>query len=195
MEDLDEDGWCDLFVVNGHVDDNLAQMGRDEPYAQPSRVWRNQGKGQFQKLEADLGPYFRTAHVSRGAAFGDLDNDGDVDVVVTHKDERPTILQNDSRSRRPNEPYDWIQLSLQGALSNRDAIGASIEVHTGTRVISRQIKGGRSYLSGHDLRVCVGLGQGTTRHRIIVRWPSGLSTELATPSVGRIHSVRELPSK
>jgi hypothetical protein len=195
LEDLDEDGWCDLFVVNGHVDDNLAQMGRDEPYAQPSRVWRNHGRGQFQKMEGDLGDYFRTAHVSRGAAFGDLDNDGDVDIAITHKDERPTILRNDSRSRRPAEPYGWIQLSLQGTLSNRDAVGASIEVHSTDRVISRQIRGGRSYLSAHDLRVCVGLGQSKTVQRVIVRWPSGLTTELENPSACRTHTVREPQSK
>jgi hypothetical protein len=195
MEDLDEDGWCDLFVVNGHVDDNLARMGRDEPYAQPSRVWHNQGKGQFQWLEGNLGPYFQTAHVSRGAAFGDLDNDGDIDVVVTHKDERPTILRNDSRLRRQDDPHAWIQLHLQGIQSNRDAIGAAIEVHTDDHIISRQVRGGRSYLSGHDLRVCIGLGPSTNVQRTHIRWPSGASMELTNPNVWRTYAVRETPSE
>ena len=137
LADFDNDGWPDMLVVNGHVDDNLALLGQDVPRAEPAKVWRNQEDGRFRIVD-DPGPFFHIPHVARGAAFGDLDDDGDIDVVVNMMDDRPTILINDSPSRA------WVRLELLTGHANRAAVGATVEVHAGGRVIHRQVKGGGS---------------------------------------------------
>jgi hypothetical protein len=191
LEDFDEDGWPDIFVVNGHVDDNLAKIGRDEAYAQKPGLWRNMGKGRFEKMLTGVGDYFDSLHVSRGSAFGDLNNDGAVDVVVACKDEPATILRNDSRTASENAGHAWIQFQLIGTASNRDAVGAAIECHIGSTVIRRQIKGGRSYLSAHDLRLSIGLGAIDQIDRVNIRWPSGKVQELQNPPLRQMHQLRE----
>ena len=135
LADFDNDGWPDMMVVNGHVDDNLKQLGRDGDYEQRPKVWRNRGRCRF-RLVADPGPFFAVGQASRGAAFGDLDNDGDIDVVINRMDSRPAVLLNES------EPGHWIRLELFGTKSNRSAIGTAVEVHVGDRVLHRQVKGG-----------------------------------------------------
>ena len=191
FEDFDEDGWPDILVVNGHVDDNLHQMGRDEAYAQKPGLWRNAGKGRFEKMHLAAGDFFDATHVARGVAFGDLDNDGAVDAVVSCKDEPAAILHNDSRSFPDNAHYAWIQFHLIGTRSNRDCVGASVECHIGSTIIRRQIKGGRSYLSAHDLRLAIGLGYTDQVDRVVIRWPSGTTQELATPALRQLHTLRE----
>jgi hypothetical protein len=190
FEDLDGDGWLDILVVNGHVDDNMPQLGRNEPYAQPARIWRNIGKGQFEMLAAEAGAYLATDHVSRGAAFGDLDNDGQVDVVITHKDERATVLRNDSREQT-GSGNSWIQFKLVGTRSNRDVIGARIELEMGERRLTRHTRGGRSYLSAHDPRLTIGLGKVERIDRITVHWPSGEVVVLQDVQPNRPYTLRE----
>ncbi|WZO99849.1 CRTAC1 family protein [Isosphaeraceae bacterium EP7] len=185
LGDLDNDGWPDLFVANGHVDDNLAAMGRDVPWAEPAKVWRNRGDGRF-RLAADPGPYFRESHVARGAAFGDLDNDGDLDAVISRMDARPAVLLNETEVLG-----HWIRLDLTGTRSNRTSIGASAEVHVGTRVLRRQVKGGGSYLSSNDPRLLVGLGKSERVDKVVIRWPSGTLTTLDGPAIDRAHQVIE----
>src|SRR5262249_7656955 len=121
LADFDNDGWPDMLVVNGHVDDNLAQLGRAGAYAQRPKVWRNHGRCRF-RFVPDPGPFFEKGHPGRGAAFGDLDNDGDSDVVINRMDSPPAVLLNES------EPGQWIRLELVGTQSNRSAIGASVVV-------------------------------------------------------------------
>jgi hypothetical protein len=184
LADLDNDGWPDILAVNGHVDDNLDQLGMNAPRAEPAKVWRNQGGGRF-RLVRDPGPFFDTSQVARGAAFGDLDNDGDIDVVVSIMDQRAAILWNESPSK------SWICLDLISRWSNRPAIGAVVEVHAGRRVIFRQLKGGGSYLSANDPRLLVGLGSDASVDRVAIRWPGGACTTLEHPATGRTHRVRE----
>jgi len=166
LADLDGDGRLDLLAVNGHVDDNLRELGQDAPQAEPAVVWRKEGGDRFVRV-ADAGPFFRSDHVARGAAFGDLDNDGDIDVVVGIMDGRPAVLLNES------PPHPWVRFELVGRRSNRSAIGAVLSVTCGGRVIHRQAKGGGSYLSANDPRVLVGLGDADRVDRVDVRWPSG----------------------
>jgi hypothetical protein len=188
LGDFDGDGWPDLLAVSGHVDDNLPLFGTDIPQAEPAKLWRNPGVAgrriSFQ-LVANPGPFFSVPHVARGAAFGDLDNDGDIDVVVSRLDALPAILINESLAR------PWIRLSLVGHRSNRSAIGASVEVHTGTRVIRREVKGGGSYLSANDSRILVGLGDAAAVDRVEIKWPSGLHSTLTSPALGMTHVVHE----
>jgi len=183
LADFDNDGWPDMMVANGHVDDNLPQMGRDIPHAEPSRIWRNRGDGRF-KLVADPGPFFAADHVARGAAFGDLDDDGDLDAVVSRMDGRPAILLNESA------PRPWVRLELLSGSSHRPATGAIVEVHAGGRVIHRQVKGGGSYLSVNDSRLLVGLGSSERVDSIDVQWPNnGSRTTLESPEIRRTHRV------
>src|SRR5206468_3853233 len=126
LSDFDNDGWPDCFVANGHVDDNREQAGQQTQYPEPPLVHRNvaikNGPGRrFSLATRDVGPYFDAKHVARGAAFGDFDNDGDVDIVINHKDGAAALLRNDT-------PADnrWVQLQLVGTRSNRDAIGARV---------------------------------------------------------------------
>jgi hypothetical protein len=188
LEDFDNDGRPDLLIVNGHVDDNLEQFGQDIPYPEPARVWWNRGASGSRlafTTVADPGPFFAAPHMARGAAFGDVDNDGDLDVVVSRMDGPPAVLINES------PPRSWIRLELIGRRSNRSAIGAAIEVRAGSRVFHRQVKGGGSYLSANDPRVLVGLGDIEQVDSIEIRWPSGIRSSLRGPAVRRTHVIRE----
>ncbi len=188
LEDFDNDGRPDLLMVNGHVNDNLEQLGQDIPQPEPAKLWWNRGAvgGHIALTNlADPGPFFAVPHVARGAAFGDLDNDGDVDVVISRLDQLPAVLLNES------PPRSWIRLELIGRRSNRSAIGAAIEVRAGGRVFHRQVKGGGSYLSANDPRVLVGLGDVDRVDSVEVRWPSGARSTLSEPVIRRSHVIHE----
>ena len=134
LADLDNDGWPDMLTVNGHVYDNLALLGRDGDFAQRPKVWRNRGRAGSAWSRTPG----RSSSRSRrdGAAFGDLDNDGDIDVVINRIGGLPAVLLNES------QPAHWIRLELSGTRSNRSAIGTAVAVHAGGRVLHRQVKGG-----------------------------------------------------
>ena len=154
LADFDNDGWPDNFVANGHVDDNRrrARPARSITRSPPLLFVNLQGR-RFRLATRDAGPYFDTKHVGRGAAFGDIDDDGDIDIVVNHKDGPPALLRNDTKNDNR-----WIRLELRGTRSNRDAIGARVEVVVGGRTIYRQRKGGCSMESANDPRLLIGVG-------------------------------------
>jgi hypothetical protein len=168
LADFDNDGWPDCFAATGHVDDNLHLLGLFNPHAQPALLHRNLNGSRFQLATRDAGSYFESDHVGRGVAAGDIDDDGDTDLLVSHRDGPPALLRNDTPT-----PNHWIRLRLVGFRSNRDAIGARVEAKTQERTIIRQRKGGTSYASAHDPRLLIGLGPAATVERITVRWPSG----------------------
>ena len=186
LVDLDNDGWPDNFVTNGHVDDNRRLIGQPVDYEEIPLLFRNlQGK-RFKLSTRDVGPYFDTTHVGRGAAFGDVDNDGDIDIIVNEKDRHAAVLRNDTPTRN-----HWVRLALQGTRSNRDAVGAGVEVDTGDRVIYRQRKGGVSLESAHDPRLIIGVGAARLLKRITIRWPSGIVTTQENVGVDQEYKIVE----
>jgi hypothetical protein len=169
LADFDNDGWLDWFVANGNVDDNLHLLSKFyNPYREPSVLHRNVNGSGFKLATREAGRYFDTDHVARGVARGDLDNDGDVDLVINHKDGPPALLRNDTKGSN-----NWIRLRLVGSLSNRDAIGAQVTIAAAKRTIVRQRKGGGSYCSAHDPWLTIGLGEAASASQVTVRWPSG----------------------
>lgn len=190
FEDLDGDGRLDLFIVNGHVDDNRQDAGQEQPFLQEPNVWRNVGNERFQKLTQGLSPFFSKKLNSRGASFGDLFNDGQVHVVVSNRDQPMCIVRNRSRTVR-EKPYSWTQVQLVGSTSSRDAVGARIEIHLKDRVVVRHHRGGRSYLSAHDPRITAGLGDAQEILKYVVHWPSGVAQVIANPELNRSHVIRE----
>ncbi len=186
LVDFDHDGWVDVFVVNGYVDDNHTE----HTYAEPPLLHRNVDGRRFKLATRDAGNYFDTSHVGRGAAFGDLDDDGDGDVVVNHKDAPPAILRNDT----PKGDNHWVRLKLRGTKSNRDAVGARVTIEAGGKTIHRQRKSGSSMLSSNDPRLTIGLGPAATIDTLTIRWPSGAETVMTGVAVDReIEVVEEEP--
>jgi hypothetical protein len=186
LADFDNDGWPDCFVTNGHVDADPRQVGHTVGYAQPALLARNLGGREFRLATRGAGAYFAADHVGRGAAFGDLDDDGDLDIVVNHKDGRPALLRNET----PHLGH-WIRLRLVGTRSNRDAVGARVEVEAGGRTVSRQRKGGGSLESAHDPRLLIGLGPAATVARLRILWPSGAVSTRRDLKVDRAYLIVE----
>jgi enediyne biosynthesis protein E4 len=189
LSDFDSDGWPDIFFVNGHVDNNRREIGQPVDYEEPPLLFHNvavKGKRRFRLATRDAGPYFDSKHVGRGASFGDLDNDGDIDIVVNHKDAAPAVLRNDTRSAN-----HWIRFILEGTKSNRDSIGAKVTVTAGGLTIHRQRKGGYSMQGTNDHRVLIGLGPAATVEKAVIRWPSGREITLETLKVDQDYKLVE----
>ena len=189
LADFDSDGWPDCFFVNGHVDNNRRLLGQPVDYEEFPLLFRNMQGKRFRLATKDAGAYFDTKHVGRGAAFGDIDNDGDIDIVVNHKDAAPALLRNDSRSSN-----HWIRFALQGVKSNRDAIGAKLAVTTPERTIYRQRKGGYSMQGTNDGRVTVGIGNTKVVPKVAIRWPSGVEQVLENLQADQEHKIVEPPT-
>jgi enediyne biosynthesis protein E4 len=169
--DLDLDGWQDLFVTAGHVDDHADESPQSLGYAQPCEVLHNRG-GRFSDISRECGPFFSRRQVARGAAFGDYDNDGDTDALIACNDQPVILLRNDSP-----RSGGWIRVSLQGRGCNRDALGARVRVTAGGTTQMRFHRSGTSYLADHDRRLLFGIGQSPDA-TVEVRWPCGATQSL-----------------
>jgi hypothetical protein len=156
------------------------------PYRGPRVVFRNLGGGRFADVTAESGAGATSPRSSRGAAFGDFDNDGDLDVLVMNMNERPSLLRNDYSGAN-----NWLSLRLEGRSSNRSAIGATVTVTTGKRRQARAVVSQASYYSHDDLRVHVGLAGGTSADRVEIRWPSGQVQSLTSIPGGQVVTIRE----
>jgi hypothetical protein len=190
LADFDNDGWPDNFVTNGHVDDNRQELGQHYEYAEPPLLFLNLKGKRFRLATRDAGPYFATKHVGRGAAFGDIDNDGDIDIVVNHKDAGPALLRNDTISNN-----HWIRLELQGTKSNRDAVGTRVEVKAGGQTIVRQRKGGYSLESSNDPRLFIGVGPVAEVEKVTLYWPSGTISTIEHLKTDRSYRIVEPPQR
>lgn len=180
--DFDNDGWLDLFVANGHLDDNIAEIDPVGTYAQPNQLFWNNKDNTFEAAEVTLPP-----KVSRGAAFGDIDNDGDVDIVVTNLKGAPTVLRNEG-----GNAGRWLSVRLVGTHCARDAIGTRVTVVAGELTQIREVKSGSGYLSQNDMRLHFGLGDVKQIDTVMVRWLCG---QLQTLQDVRTNQVRVIAEK
>jgi enediyne biosynthesis protein E4 len=167
--DFDHDGWPDLFLVNGHVYPEVDQLRTEAGYEQRKVVYLNNRNGRFEDITERLGAPVTIPRAGRGAAFGDLDNDGDIDIIVNNVHDAPNLYRLD----RAADSNAWTVLKLAGTRSNRSAIGARVRIAAGGAVHVREVQGGGSYYSQNDLRVHAGLGGATRIDRVDVRWPNG----------------------
>jgi len=184
--DYDNDGTRDLFMANGHVLDNIERYHADTKYAEPKLMFRNTGRGLFENVSDQLGADFLLPRVSRGAAVGDFDNDGDLDILVNNNGQAPQLLRNDGGNAN-----HWLEILLIGTKSNRDGVGARVKVTAGDLVLYDQRKGGMSYQSAQDPRLHFGLGTRTKIDSIEINWPSGMLTKLANVKADQIIAIQE----
>jgi hypothetical protein len=184
--DLDNDGWLDLIVANGHVYPQVDQLDSGARYREPKLLYLNQGNGTFCDASSLAGPALSEPRVSRGLAVGDLFNDGNMDVVVEDLVGSPMILRNHGVPR-----HHWISFELAGTKSNRLAIGARLKIVSGGSIQTAEIHSGGSYLSQNDLRVHFGLGSATKIDSVEIRWPSGAIDNIKDLSVDRFYAVLE----
>jgi hypothetical protein len=185
--DYDNDGHKDLFLANGHVFPNIDRANMGTTWKQKNQLFLNLGNGRFREVTSESGPAFQEAHSARGSAIGDLDNDGDVDIVVNNIDETPSLLRNDGGNRAGG----WIGLRLLGARRNRGAIGARVTVSSGTLRQVAEIGAGSSHNSSNDPRLHFGLGSATIADRVEIRWRAGKTQVLTALPAGRYHTIRE----
>jgi enediyne biosynthesis protein E4 len=184
--DLDNDGWLDLFLANGHVYPEVSQIKTEAGYRQRKVVYRNFGNGKFEDITELLGPPSTTPKASRGCAFGDFDNDGDMDIVINNVHDAPDLFRLDSFNKN-----HWLTLKLVGTRSNRSAIGSRVRCVAKGESQFQEVRGGGSYISQNDLRVHFGLADATKVDRLEVRWPNGLEEEWSTLEVDRFMTLKE----
>jgi len=185
IQDFDNDGLPDLYYTTGMVSPELERDLPDTPYKTPNVLFRNLGGGKFEELFDLAGPAMKELHSSRGAAFGDFDNDGDVDIVIMNMNEAPSLLRNDVSAQ-----HHWLKVLLEGVQSNRSAIGAEVVATYGGKKQAQAVLAQSSFLSVNDRRLHFGLGSETSAN-LEIRWPSGKSDSLNGVSADRLVVVRE----
>lgn len=212
FKDFDNDGWLDIFAANGHVIDNISLFDPTITYAQTNQLFRNEGDGVFTDVSPEAGPPFQVARVHRGAAFGDVDNDGDVDVLVTTVNDVPLLLRNDGIGGRGagggsggSDGIDGssgndgagqpgpasLLVATEGVRSNRNGIGARVTVVTDAVRQSREIRSAYSYLAANDFSAHFGLGAHAGADSVIVDWPGGGRDVATGVEGGQLVTIRE----
>ncbi len=183
--DYDLDGWPDIFVANGHIEDEIERIQKRVKYAQPAHLFRNLGGGKFAEASNSVGPDMTRPRVGRGAAYADIDNDGDLDLLITTNGGPATLLENDGGKNKS------LRIKLSGTRSNRDGIGAVVTVRAGSDTQSQMLRSGSSYLSANELVLTFGLGQHAQADEINILWPSGQKDRLTNVAAGETVTVKE----
>jgi hypothetical protein len=183
--DLDNDGLPDLFLVTGSVYPEVERTLPAYPFRTPRLVFRNLGDGRFEELIEEAGPGVAAPHTSRGCAFGDFDNDGDVDILVMNMNEPPSLLRNDVTSGG-----HWLKVLLTGTASNRSAIGARVVARYGNRRQAQEVTAQSSFYSASDRRLHFGLGAATSAD-LTIRWPNGATETIQGVEADQLVVIRE----
>ena len=183
--DLDNDGFPDLFMTAGSVYPEVEKTLPQYPNKNPRVVFRNLGNGTFEELIAEAGPGVAAAHCSRGCAFGDFDNDGDIDILIVNLSEAPSLLRNDVSGNN-----HWLKVKLVGTKSNRSAIGARVLAKYGKKIQAQEVLSQSSFYSASDPRLHFGLG-GETSADLEIRWPSGMRQTLKGVEANQIVTIKE----
>ena len=181
--DANNDGALDLFVANGHLYPTESDALE---YAQTDQLFINTGEGTFVDVSEESGEYFLTKRVGRGAAFGDYDNDGDTDIFVVNLNQEGVLLSNEGGNK-----HNWLTIKTVGGKSNRNGIGARVEIATASHSQIKVVQAGSSYLSGHDLRLLFGLGAETKAESIKITWPSGTEQTLVDVAANQLLVITE----
>jgi enediyne biosynthesis protein E4 len=184
--DFDNDGWADIFLANGHVYSQIANKKLHLKYREPKVLYRNLGNGRFEDVSAKAGPAILAENLGRGCAFGDFDNDGDVDVLVNNLDGPPTLLRNDGGSGNHS-----LLIKCVGTRSNRSAIGARVTITAAGRDQIGEVMSGSGYYSQNDLRLHFGLGRAASVERVEVAWPSGAKETLRDLAANQLFVIQE----
>src|SRR5271157_1086807 len=184
--DYDNDGWVDILQANGAMVDNVALYHSEVTYKEPLLMFRNLGKGQFEKVSESLGPDFMRPTAGRGLATADFNNDGAVGIAVNVRGDYPEVLRNDGGNAN-----NWLEVLLIGTRSNRDGIGASLKLTTEGFVEVEQAKGGMGYMSASDPRIHFGLAKRTKIESLEITWPSGQMDRLTNIPINQIIAVKE----
>jgi len=184
--DFDNDGWPDIFVADGNVSSMVDKLPHDLKYREPIHMFRNQKNGTFAEVANASGLNDGALHSRRGTAFGDIDNDGNVDVVVYNVGSPPSLFLNETKNSNHR-----VLFRLVGKKSNRAALGARVTVTAGTLVQMDEVRGGGSYLSSNDQRLHFGLGAEPVMKQVAIEWPSGLVERLANVAADKIYTVTE----
>jgi hypothetical protein len=183
--DYDLDGWPDMFVANGHLDSDIERIQKRIKYRQPPHLFRNLGDGKFAEVSSSAGTAFATPRVARGAAYADIDNDGDLDLLITTNGGPAVLLRNDGGANHS------LRVKLQGTKSNRDGIGAVVRVRSGKDQQWQMLRSGSSYLSQSELVLTFGLGPAAQVSEVEVQWPSGQKDQLPNVAADQTITVEE----
>ena len=183
--DYDNDGWPDIFVADGPIEDQIERVQKRVSYAEPSHLFRNLGGGKFQEVTAQMGQAFAAPRVARGAAYADIDNDGFLDVLVTTNAGPAFLFHNEGGTNHS------LRLKLVGTKSNRDGIGAVVRVTSGSEKQWKMLRSGSSYLSQSELVLTFGLGTLTRADAVEIQWPSGQMDKLSNIAAGVTVTVQE----
>jgi enediyne biosynthesis protein E4 len=184
--DIDNDGWQDIFQACGHVYPELEKAGLDIPFKEPKILYRNLRDGRFEDVSARAGPGVVLASSARGVAFGDYDNDGDMDIVINNMNQTPILLRNDG-----GEKKRWLKVKVLGTQSNRTGLGARVRVVAGGHAQMDEVRSGGSYISQNDLRLHFGMGAVEQADLVEVRWPSGRVDTLKNVATNQLLWIKE----
>ena len=188
--DYDLDGWPDILIANGHIDGDIQRVQPNVKYAMQPHIFRNLGKGNFQEVTKSLGAGFATPRVGRGAAYGDINNDGRLDLLLSTNGGPVYLFENDFTGS-PAAANKSLRIKLSGTKSNRDGIGTAVKLTAGGESQSEMLRSGSSYLSASELVLTFGLAMHEQADSIEIRWPSGQVDKLTNVAAGQTITVTE----